>query len=220
MWLRPGPDGQRTPPPEGAPFALVEQGAHGLTLLALNEPARAAGLFRGQSHADARAILPALVSAPAEPDRDRAALKRLALWAERYSPCVMVDDRVGGQEGLLIDMTGGAHLFGGEAVLLGDIRARLARAGAPSRVAIADTPGAAWGLARFSVHDEVIAPPGKTREAIADLPMETLRLDAQALSLLRRLGLKRLGDLYGLPRAGLARRFRGEAGLRLVERLD
>jgi protein ImuB len=221
VWLRPGPDGQRTPPPDGAPFALVEQGAHGLTLLALNGPAQAAGLFRGQAHADARAILPALVSAPAEPERDRAALKRLALWAERYSPCVMVDDRIGGQEGLLIDMTGGAHLFGGEAALLSDIRARLARAGAgQAGAAIADTPGAAWGLARFSAHDEVIAPPGGAREAIADLPMETLRLDAQALSLLRRLGLKRLGDLYGLPRAGLARRFRGEAGLRLVERLD
>ncbi len=62
-------------------------------------------------------------------------LKRLALWAERYSPTVMVDARAAAQEGLLIDMTGGAHLFGGEAALLADIRARLKRAGIASRVA-------------------------------------------------------------------------------------
>lgn len=220
----------RPPPPEdalheGAPFALVEGGAHGLTLLALNRAARAAGLYRGQSHADARAILPDLLSAPAEPERDLAALKRLALWAERYSPCVAADARAGGYEGLLLDMTGGAHLFGGEAALLADLRGRLAGAGVPARLAIADTPAAAWGLARFSAHDlsthdGVVAPAGRTREAIAGLPMEALRLEAEALSLLRRFGLKRIGDLYGLPRAGLARRFRGEAGLRLVERLD
>jgi protein ImuB len=218
--MRPAPGVRRTPPPEGAPFAIVEHGAHGLILLALNDAARAAGLHRGQSHADARAILPALVSAPAEPDRDLTVLKRLALWAERYSPAVATDARIPGHEGLLLDMTGGAHLFGGEAALLADLRGRLARAGITGRLAIADTPAAAWGLARFSAHDEVIAPTGRTREAIANLPMEALRIEAEALSLLRRFGLKRIGDLYGLPRAGLARRFRGEAGLRLVERLD
>jgi protein ImuB len=210
----------RTPPPEDAPFALVEHGAHGLTLLAVNAAARAAGLSRGQSHADARAMLPKLISAPAEPERDLAALKRLALWAERYSPAVMADARELAQEGLLVDMTGGAYLFGGEASLLADIRARLARAGIPARVAIADTPAAAWGLARYSVHGETIAPPGRTREAIAGLPTPALRLSPEALALLRRFGLKTIGELYGLPRAGLARRFRDEAGLRLVERLD
>lgn len=223
VWMRPGlgrSNAQHTPPPEGAPFALVEQGAHGLSLLALNAAARAVGLYRGQSHADARAILPSLISAPAEAERDRLMLKRLALWGERYSPAVAADDRVGGYEGLLLDMTGGAHLFGGEAALLADMRARLAKAGIEARAAIADTPAAAWGLARFSAQAEVIAPPGCTREAIAALPMEALRLEADALSLLRRFGLKQIGDLYGLPRAGLARRFRGEAGLRLVERLD
>jgi protein ImuB len=213
-------DARRPSPPDGAPFALVESGPHGLRLSALNAAARAAGLHRGQAHADARAILPALISAPAEPERDVAALRRLALWAERYSPCVALDAREPGHEGLLIDMTGGAHLFGGEAALLADLRERLARAGAPARLAIADTPAAAWGLARFSGQDETLAGPGRTREAIAALPMAALRLEDEALSLLRRFGLKQIGDLYGLPRAGLARRFRGAAGLRLVERLD
>ena len=240
VWLRPGRTGPgaRQPPPEGAafaspfegapfasppggaPFALTDRGAHGVTLHALNDAARAAGLFRGQSHADACAILPALIGAPAEPERDRGMLKRLALWAERFSPSVAVDAREPGYEGLLLDMTGGAHLFGGEAALLADIRARLAAANIPARLAIADTPAAAWALARFTASEDVIAPAGQTREAIADLPVEGLRLEPGALVLLKRFGLRRIGDLYGLPRASLARRFRGPEGIRVVERLD
>jgi len=209
-----------SPPPEDAPFALVERGARGLTLSALNPAARALGLSRGQGHADARAIAPSLASAPAEPAQDLEALRRLALWAERFSPAVAVDTALSAQEGLLIDMTGGAHLFGGEAGLLAELRRRLARAGIPARAAIADTAGAAWALARFCHDPETIAPAGRTREAIAALPMEGLRLEDAALVLLKRFGLKRIGDLYGLPRAGLARRFRGPSGLRVVERLD
>jgi protein ImuB len=165
-------------------------------------------------------MVPRLVSEPAQPERDLAALRRLALWAERFSPLVAIDADRPGEEAVLIDMTGGAHLFGGEAALLSEIRKRLTVAGAPARLAMADTPAAAWALARYGAGSETIAAPGAGREALADLPVEGLRLEPVALSLLRRFGLKRIGDLYGLPRAGLARRFRGEAGLRVVERLD
>jgi protein ImuB len=209
-----------SPPPEAAPFALVERGARGLTLHALNPAARALGLYRGQSHADACAIAPHLQSAQAEAEHDALALRRLALWAERFSPAVAVDTTLPAYEGLLLDMTGGTHLFGGEAALLADLRRRLAGAGIPAHVAIADTPAAAWALARFSHDPETIAPAERTRQAIAGLPMEGLRLEPAALILLKRFGLKQIGDLYALPRAGLARRFRGPAGLRVVERLD
>ncbi len=211
---------QRQPPPDGAPFALVEKGVHGLTLHALNAEARAAGLWRGQAHADACAMLPGLVSAPAEPDRDLAALKRLALWTERFSPAVAIDTLMPSFEGLFLDMTGGAHLFGGEAALLAELRGRLACAGIAAHVAMADTPAAAWALARFSDRAETLAPAGATRQALSRLPVEGLRLEAKALALLKKFGLKTIGDLYGLPRAGLARRFRGEIGFRVVERLD
>ena len=195
--------GEGGPPQDGLPFALVERTTHGLVLSAVNAPARALGLHRGQAHADARAIAPDLLSAPAEPDHDQTALRRLALWAERFSPSVGIDAEAPGLEGLVIDMTGGAHLFGGEAALLSEIERRLQAAGAPAQVAIADTPGAAWALARFA--EDRIAPEGRTREALADLPVEALRLQEGALRLLRRLGLKRIGDLYGLPRSGQAR---------------
>ncbi len=196
----------------------MERTAHGLVLSAASPAARALGLRRGQGHADAKAIIPHLESAPAEPGQARAGLERLALWAERFSPAVAADALQPGFEGLCLDMTGGAHLFGGEGALVAEIERRLTAAAIPARAAMADTPGAAWALARFA--EDRIAPEGRAREALAGLPVEALRLGEPTLRLLRRFGLRRVGDLYGLPRAGLARRFRGEEGLELVRRFD
>lgn len=210
----------RAPPDEAVPFTLVGKGAHGLTLAGLNAAARRLGLRHGQAHADACAIAPELVSAPAEPERDRAALKTLALWAERWSPAVAVDAGEPELEGLFLDVAGAAHLWGGEAGMLADMRARLARAGIAARLALAGTPGAAWALARFTAHEDPVAPPGQEKAALADLPVEGLRLSPRAAQLLGRFGLRRIGDLYPLPRAGLARRFRGAEGLEVVGQLD
>ena len=187
-------------------------------LNAVGAEARRLGLHRGQSHADACAIVPHLETAPAEPEADAAALRRLALWAERYSPTVAMDELQPGLEGLMLDMTGGAHLFGGEGALLQELERRLAKAGILARAAMADAPGAAWALARFG--QDRLAPEGRTREALKSLPVEALRLSESAVRLLHRFGLKRIGDLYALPRSGLARRFRGEEGMELVRRLD
>ena len=189
-------------------------------LHAVDAAARRLGLRPGQSHADARAIVPDLIVAPAEPEAETRALQALALWFERFSPSVTIDAGPPGAEGLILDMTGAAHLFGGEAALLGEIGRRLRDADIPAALALADTPGAAWALARHGGAPRVIAPPGGARLALADLPVEALRIDADAVRLLARFGLRRIGDLYALPRAGLARRFRGEAGLNLVRRLD
>lgn len=189
-------------------------------LRALNNAARAEGLRRGQSHADARAILPHLLGMSAEPEREAKALEQLAGWCERWSPSVALDTFEEGHEGLFLDMTGGAHLFGGEAALLGDMSKRLAMAGVEARLALADTPGAAWAAARFSGRRGAIIPPGGAREALATLPVAAMRLDADTLRLAGRFGLKRIDDLMNMPRAGLARRFRGVDALGLVRRLD
>lgn len=159
--------------------------------------------------ADARAIMPSLVTRPADSDCDAAALIHLARWCGRYSPWVATD----GEEGILIDASGCAHLFGGEAGMLDDMRTRLKHAGIEARVAIADTPGAAWAVARHG--DRPIVPPGKIRDRIAPLPVSALRIEGEAEKALRRLGLKRIGELYDLPRAALARRF-GHGGARTV----
>lgn len=207
---------------EGPPFALITRTQRGAVLSALNAAARAAGLTRGQTQADARAILPRLETCPADPATDARALQTLAVWAERWSPSVTVDPSPDGLEGLFLDVTGAAHLFGGEAGLLDQIERRLARAGVRARLALAESPGGAWGLARFrgASGAGAIAPPGGLREALCDLPLEALRLDALALKQARRFGFKTIGDLYPMPRAGLARRFRDGAGMGLVKRLD
>jgi protein ImuB len=210
------------------PFALILKNSRGAAVLhALNRAARAAGLRRGQAQADALAMIPHLLCQPADPAEEARALTALAVWAERWSPSVSLDPGDGhpdgpGLEGLFLDVTGAAHLFGGEAALLDQIKARLAEAGVAARVAMAPTPGAAWALARWSDPESAapIARDAAARDLLADLPVEALRLDDRTLAAARRFGLRRIGDLYAMPRTGLARRFRDGDGVGLVRRLD
>jgi protein ImuB len=192
------------------PFALVESGTHGIVVTAVNGSAAAAGVVPGQSLADARAALPSLRTKTAERERDRAALEELARWAGRYGPSRNVE----ADDGFWIDITGVAHLFGGETALLADLRQRLLAAGFVCRLGLADTAAAASALARFSLDASsiAIAPENSLKNALQDLPVEALRLTAQTVLLLKRLGLYRIGQLYGLPRASLARRFRDVGG--------
>lgn len=202
--------------PADAPLALVQAGSHGIRITALNACAAEDGVRVGQALADARAALPSLLSRPAEPERDRLALLKLARWCGRYGPGRHAD----GEDGLWIDVTGVAHLYGGEERLLQDLCARLARFGLTVRAGLADTLGAAHAVARFAPASG-IAPAGETEAHLARLPVEALRLDAQTVLLLRRLGLKRIGQLYALPRPSLERRFRSSKTAEAVlERLD
>lgn len=201
------------------PFVLAAPGRHGLLVTAANEGARAQGLHPGLALADARARFPALLSAPAEMDADAAALARLALWLGRYGPTrnvEMADDDSEGQvlegaHGLWVDITGAAHLFGGEAALLDDLVRRLAAAGITARAGLADTGAAAFALARLATSPAspaAIAGPGDLAAGLAPLPVDGLRLAPATRLLLRRLGLKHIGQLYAIPRAALERRFR------------
>lgn len=192
--------------PLNEPFALVESSARGVAITAANAAAMATGIHAGQMLADARAVFPGLLTSAAEPKRDTLALTQLALWLGRYGPCRNVD----GQDALWVDMTGVAHLFGGEEALAQDCIKRLRYAGYHALLAIADTRSAAFALCRYGLMNQqvLIAPPGEVRASLAGLPVEGLQLTADLVVLLRRLGLKRIGQLYHLPRAALARRFR------------
>ncbi len=201
--------------PHEAALALVEAGSHGIRITAVNAKAEAEGVRVGQALADARAGLPALLSRAAEPRADRLALLRLARWCGRYGPNRSGD----GTDGLWIDVTGVAHLYGGEERLIADLCARLSRFGLTVRAGLADTLGAAHALARFSAY--AIAPAGETEPRLAALPVEALRLSPETVLLLQRLGLRRIGQLYHLPRAALQRRFRSSATAEAVlARLD
>lgn len=159
--------------------------------------------------ANARAICPDLATRRADLAREAAALASLRRWTSRYAPMVATD----GADGLMADISGVPHLFGGESDLRDDLQARLERAGLHAASAIAGTRGAAHALAR---HGGGIVPDGGLAEGIGHLPIAALRVDQDTAAALARLGLTRISDLIPLPRAPLARRF----GPGLVLRLD
>jgi protein ImuB len=205
-------------PAEAIPFATIADAAGQRLLAAVNPAAIAAGLAPGMPLADALSFLPGLATAAAEPAEDAAALRRLAEWCGRYSPWTAPD----GTDGVRIETTGSAHLWGGEEALAADLVARLDHRHIIGRIAIADTLSAAWAMARFAEtgRDLVILPPGDCRAALAPLPIEALRLDPVTVQGLRRVGLKRVGDLYAMPRDAVARRFGEVVARRLDQALD
>jgi protein ImuB len=180
-------------------------------LAAISPKAAALGLRPGQKATDAKALVPELVTAEAEPEADTAALTALADWCVRFSPAAAVDP----PDGLFLDITGVAHLWGGEAELLADFRARTSANGLCFRLAIADTAGAAWALAHYG-QAGAIAPPGGQAALLKPLPPAALRLEPEATAQIERLGIRRLDQLVDLPRGPLGRRF----GARTLERID
>jgi protein ImuB len=198
------------------PFVLAVEASGGPRVAALNEAAEAEGVALSEGVADARAKARGLQVRDLDPTADAAALARLALWATRYSPSAAPWGPGEGADGLFLEVAGAAHLFGGEAALLGDLRRRLADFGLPARAALAGTPGAAWALAHFGEKAATLVPPGQEEAALRPLPIEALRLAPATRTSLSRLGLKRIGDLLGQPRAPLSRRF----GAGLLVRLD
>ena len=200
------------------PLATFVNQKSALRLEAVCARAAEAGLAPGMMLADARAMVPALQVRAADPAADARLLEDLAAWCERYTPYVAIDRSHPGAGGgaLWLDVTGCAHLFGGEAALRADLLARLRRQGLAVAAAIADAPGAAWALARYGDDAMQIVPPGGARVALAPLPVAALRLDPDAVQMLERLGLERIERLYPLPRRALVARF-GEA---LTTRLD
>ena len=165
--------------------------------------------------ADAQAYCPGLVVFEADPGGDAAALRRLAEWCDRWSPWTAPD----GVDGIIIDVTGCAHLQRGESRLLAEAAGRLAGLGFACRAAIADTAGAAWAMARFASTSRALVAPGEAREALTELPVAALRLTTESVAGLERLGLERIGDLYRMTRESLAQRFGEEVARRLDQAL-
>lgn len=247
---------QRRALPETA-FAVVAEVDNAEVLVSLNALAEGEGLRPGQPLRDARAMCPGLVTAFRNPLAEAQFLTALRRWAGRFSPWVAEEP----PEGLMIDLTGASHLYGGEQGVLAAVADDCADLGLTVQAGIADTPGAAWALARHAgragaaarsgdaIDQEAratrsraakrhwtkggnggvnpvdtapqrpvarVAAPGHLRQALAPLPLAALRIDAATVAGLARLGLRTIGDIMGMPRAGLSRRF----GTGLVRRLD
>ncbi len=237
------------------PLGVVALEANAQAITSTNRAASAAGVRVGQPVRDAHAMCAGLITRARNAPAEMTFLAALRRWAGKFSPWVADAP----PDGLMIDLTGCAHLFGGEVALVRVIEADCADMGLSIRTGLADTPGAAWALARYAgqvagfgrsgdaIAQEAratraravkrrhwtrggmtpsteatqtgvgrIAPPGQCYGALAPLPVAALRLDGDTATQLNRLGLRRIGDLLGQPRAGLARRF----GKGLVLRLD
>lgn len=237
------------------PLAVVQDQNNMQVITSLSPAAEAEGLRPGQPMRDAMAMCPTLITRLANPQAEAAFLASLRRWAGKYSPWVSDEPPAS----LAVDLTGCAHLFGGEDPLLAEIEADCAALGLSVHAGIADTIGAAWALARYAgqpaqmartgdaVDQEAratraratkrrnwerggpapqlappgsratrIALPGHTRTVLSPLPVAALRLEPDVVTSLTRLGLRRVGDLIGTPRAALARRF----GRDVVRRLD
>lgn len=245
------------------PLAVACEVSNTQVISALNAAALAEGLQAGQPLRDAHAMCAALVVRPRNRAAEAAFLAALRRWAGKFSPWVAEAE----EDGLVLDISGCAHLFGGEAALMEAAGTDCAEMGLSVQMGLADTLGAAWALARYAGQEAApdrsgdaidqeapatraraqkrtprqsakrrhwtrggaapqvqavppqtgrIAEPGQAYAALGPLPVAALRLDGATVAQLNRLGLRRIGDLLGQPRAGLARRF----GRGLVLRLD
>ncbi len=236
------------------PLAVVAEQSNMQVITSLNAEAQAAGLQVGQPVRDAHAMCASLITRHRNAPAEAAFLTALRRWAGKFSPWVAEE----APDGLIVDLSGCAHLFGGEEALLRVLEVDCADMGLSVQMGIADTLGAAWALARYAGQEAIsdrngdaisqearatraraskrrhwtkggaapqvvtlgggarIAAPGQSYSALSPLPIAALRLEDQVVAQLNRLGLRRIGDLLGQPRASLTRRF----GRRLVLRLD
>lgn len=192
---------------------MAMQDGNRRVIVAVDDAAREHRLHTGMTIAHAQALLPDLCVMDATPDEDEAALTQLGLWCTRYSPLVTPEP----PDGVFIDIAGSAHLFKGEAALSADLTARLRAAQLSAKVAIADTPGCAWALARFGAGG-VIAP-GRGGDALGALPVAALRLPAHTIESLRDVGIEHIAQLVTKPRSALQTRFGAELLLRLDQAL-
>ncbi|MGI2035961.1 Y-family DNA polymerase [Rhizobium panacihumi] len=204
-----GQDLRSTGRPEAGPIVCVAHVDNTLRLVACNDEAARLGLRLGQGLAEARAICPGVIVVDEDQAADHRLLEGIADWCDRYTPLVALE----GKNGLFLDITGCAHLVGGEAALLEDILKRLTQMGLEVRGAVSSSPGLSWAICHYGgnhiVSDE------NAEEMLAPLPVAALRLDQNTVSALQKLGLKRVADLIRTPRAPLARRFGAAVLLRL-----
>jgi len=201
----------RQPQLRNVPFVLRTPSHGRMIITATNAVAEANGINTGMVLADARAVVPELEVLDDIPDLSEKLLKRIAEWCIRFTPVVAIDL----PDGLLLDVTGCSHLWGGDENYVSDIIKKLKTRGYDVRVAMTDTIGAAWAVARFSKEPLVIAS-NKHIDALMSLPPQALRLEADVVDRLHKLGLHQIRQFIKMPCASLRRRF----GQHFLMRLD
>jgi len=188
--------------PPDAPVVVTHKIKSAVRLAAVCARGLKLGLAPGLTLADARVRVPGLVAVEEDTPADRAWLERLAAGCARYTPSVAVD----APDGVILDVGGASHLWGGDRALAVDVTARFARLGMTVAHAFTDSADAARELARF-----VGAPVEDEAEAVRRLPVAALRLEGPSEIALRRAGLKTVGDVAARDPAAIAARFGEDA---------
>lgn len=198
-------------PPE-VPLVLKGSEDRQRVVLAADRAAEAAGIRTGMPVAKAQILVHGLVVHDADLAGDAADLETLARWALRtYSPLAAADS----PNGVVMEISGAAHLHGGETALLEGLVRALADKGFEARAAVADTLGAAHALARFVPRPVMVLPKGEGGRALPGLPIAALRLSSGMAESLNVLGFETVRDLIAQPRAPLVHRFGPLLGRRL-----
>lgn len=191
-------------PPLEAPLILKGIEGRRQVVVALDHRAWQMGLRRGMALAKAQALIDGLTVMDFDAVADQAALDELARWAlQNYSPIVASDPPYG----LVLDIAGASHLFGGEDRMVSHIIGALSDMGITAYAAVADTWAAAYALVRLSGKSVSLIEAGKTIDAVLNLPISALRLPRETIEGLRDLGFDKVGELAAQPRAPMARRF-------------
>lgn len=200
----------RRPELKDTAFVLAAAERGRMVIKSASIKALAIGIETGIVVADARAIFPALDVMDEEPDRVKKLLTALAKWCTRYAPAVAVDL----PDGLILDISGCAHLWGGEEDYLRDMMSKLKNSGYNVSAAIADTIGTAWAMAHYGEGSPIVRT-GEQIHALLGLPPIALRLEPNIVERMHKLGLYQIGSFIGMPRSVLRRRF----GQSLLQRL-
>lgn len=196
---------------KGKMFVLAVPDRGRMVIQAANPTAESNGIRVGLAVADARAIHPSLAAMDAKEDLAMELLYTLCEWCLRFTPDVSIDL----PDGLLLDISGCPHLWGGERQYLKDLILKLRAMGYDARGAIADTIGAAWAIARYGKKSPLIEQ-GRQKESLEGLPPAALRLDRLITDRLHKLGLYQIGSFIDMPRPALRRRF----GQEILTRID
>lgn len=202
---------RRYPDMKSVPFVIATPQRGRMVVTASSAAAEALGIEAGMVVADARAAFPTLHVVEDSGTLPEKILFAFAEWAIRFTPVVAIDP----PDGLLLDVTGCPHLWGGERPYLEDIAGKVTELGYDVRLGMAGTPGAAWAAARYG-GGRMIVPAGEDRDAILLLPPAALRIPSETIEKLHKLGLTRIGKFIDMPRSVLRRRF----GQSLPDRID
>lgn len=185
--------------------------AEGRYVLDCNAAAFALGLRPRMASAAAAVLAPGLRFCERNPEAERTALEGIAGWAGRYTPNVALAVHPASPAGLLLEVSGSLKLFGGLPPITAGLAQGATAMGFTASVASAPTAQGAWLLARAGASSHCLALADLPRR-LHPLPAEVLDCDARTLATLESVGVRTLGEILALPRAGLARRFGAALG--------